>query len=463
MKKRKSIFFILFVILILGLRGQTSDQLKQTLARATHDTSRCALLNAMIENESDDNVWPKYNEELKSLAEKNLARPVSGTEKKIYLRYLATSLNNLGYLAKLKGDIPLALERMQQSLKLFEESESEKEIAMELNLIGLVYKDQGEIANAIKCFKRSLELNELLGNKEGIASSTNNIGIIYDSQKNYVLALECYKRTLKLHEEMNYKYGTAISLNNIGLVYQNMGKNAEALDHFNRSLRLWEEMGDTWGVGFELDMIGRFYSSQKDWINALKYGRRSFEISRKLGRPEDIRNASGLLHQVYHKLHQYNEALQMYELYIRMRDSINNEETKKASIKSQLNYEYEKKAAQDSIRMVEEKKVSAAQLKAEEIQRYGLYGGLALVALFAAFMVNRLSVASKQKKLIEEQKLMVEDQKREVEQQKHRVEEKQKEILDSIHYARRIQRALITNENYIHRILMKMGVDEKNT
>jgi hypothetical protein len=36
------------------------------------------------------------------------------------------------------------------------------------------------------------------------------------------------------------------------------------------------------------------------------------------------------------------------------------------------------------------------------------------------------------------------------------VEEKQKEILDSIYYARRIQRALITSEKYIENKLTKL-------
>ncbi|MBC7864346.1 MAG: hypothetical protein IAF38_15320 [Bacteroidia bacterium] len=40
--------------------------------------------------------------------------------------------------------------------------------------------------------------------------------------------------------------------------------------------------------------------------------------------------------------------------------------------------------------------------------------------------------------------------------QKKLVEEKQKEILDSIHYAKRIQRTLITNEKYIERKLKEL-------
>ena len=44
-----------------------------------------------------------------------------------------------------------------------------------------------------------------------------------------------------------------------------------------------------------------------------------------------------------------------------------------------------------------------------------------------------------------------------LEHQKYIVEEKQKEILDSIHYAKRIQTALITSERYISKTLIKLN------
>ena len=98
----------------------------------------------------------------------------------------------------------------------------------------------------------------------------------------------------------------------------------------------------------------------------------------------------------------------MYELEIQMNDSINIESNIKASIKKQFQYEYEKKAAADSVRNGEEKKVKnalltaqEAQLKQEKTKSYALYGGLLLVLMFAGFMVNRFRVTHKQKQIIE--------------------------------------------------------------
>ncbi|MBC7865363.1 MAG: hypothetical protein IAF38_20475, partial [Bacteroidia bacterium] len=52
----------------------------------------------------------------------------------------------------------------------------------------------------------------------------------------------------------------------------------------------------------------------------------------------------------------------------------------------------------------------------------------------------------KQKKIIEEQKIKVDEA-------FEKLHEKNKEVMDSIYYARRIQRALITSEKYIERKL----------
>ena len=59
--------------------------------------------------------------------------------------------------------------------------------------------------------------------------------------------------------------------------------------------------------------------------------------------------------------------------------------------------------------------------------------------------------------IIELQKNKVEEQKQQVEQQKQLVEEKQKEILDSIHYAKRIQQSQLPNEQYIEKTLKRLN------
>jgi hypothetical protein len=71
------------------------------------------------------------------------------------------------------------------------------------------------------------------------------------------------------------------------------------------------------------------------------------------------------------------------------------------------------------------------------------------VVVFAVFMYNRFRITNKQKVIIEKQK-------QRVDKAYEQLHEKNKEVMDSIYYARRIQRALITPEKYIADSLNKL-------
>ena len=50
----------------------TIDSLKLELKNAKHDSTKCNVLNYLVEVEYDESIWPKYNEEVKRIAEANL-------------------------------------------------------------------------------------------------------------------------------------------------------------------------------------------------------------------------------------------------------------------------------------------------------------------------------------------------------------------------------------------------------
>jgi tetratricopeptide (TPR) repeat protein len=270
-------------------------------------------------------------------------------------------------------------------------------------------------------------------------------------------AMEYYNKSLKIAEEIEDKGGIAQALNNIGVLFFNKLDNNRALEFYEKSFKLREEIADKEGIANSLGNIGRVYLLQKNYPKALEFGERSMKLSRELGFPENIKNTAMHFYNVYNATGNYKLAFENYELYIQMRDSIVNEATKKASIKNQLKYEYEKRAAADSVKNVEAQKVKdaqlhaqAASLKQEKTQRYALYGGLVLVAGFLIFVINRFRITNKQKKIIEEQKVVVD-------QAFEKLHEKNKEVLDSIRYAKRIQVALLSNEKYIERVLRKLN------
>jgi tetratricopeptide (TPR) repeat protein len=356
---------------------------------------------------------------------------------------LASALNNIGLIYKNKGDIPKALEYNTKSLKIKESAGDKEGMAWSLYNIGLIYQEQGDLSKALDYYKKSLKTLEETGNKEGMAWSLNTIGTIYSNQGDISKALDYYEKSLQLEEEIDDKQGMGNALSNIGVIYTKQGDLAKALDYYQKSLKVKEEIGDKDGIAASLNDIGSIYLKQENMSKALDYFRKSMKTAQEIGYVERIKDASQSLFTAYKRTGNTRLALENYELYTQMRDSIANEKNTKATVKQQMQYEYDKKAAADSILVAEERKVNALKFEQEKKQRWFLYSGLGLVAIFAAFMFNRFRVTQKQNKIIALQK-------QEVETQKHLVEEKHKEITDSINYAERIQKSFLATQQHLN-------------
>ena len=359
---------------------------------------------------------------------------------------IASSLNSIGGIYKDQGDYAKAIDYYTRSLKISEELGDKKGIAMSLHNIGSIYKDQGDNTKAIYNYTKSLKIYEEIGDKYGIATTLNNIGNIYLSQGDYAKAIDYYTRSLKTQEELGYKKGIANSLHNIGSIYKDQGDNTKAIDYYTKSLKIHEEIGDKKGIATTLSNIGSIYYEQGDYGKALEKSTKALSIAKELGNVENIRNASENLWKTNKKLGKHSQALEMHELYIQMRDSMLSIENKEAIIQQEFKYKYEKEQALADAKHQEQMALSAEREKRQKLIAYSAGGGLVMVLLFAFFILNRLQVTRRQKKVIEEQKQKVEEQKQVVEEQKQKVEEQKKDITDSIRYAENIQKALLPAE-----------------
>ncbi len=310
---------------------------------------------------------------------------------------------------------------------------------------------------ALKYYNKSLKIREEIGDKHGIGESLNNIGFIYRSfpdpncksqiaevckKEGLSKGITYYQKSLKIKEEIKDSVGIAISLNNIGGIYLRLNELDTAMSYYQRSLKIRERIKDKQGVTNAMSNIGLIYYKKKNYKEAEKLAEQSLKISQELGFPLLIQTAADLLKKIYEATGDYKKAMEMYSLFIVMKDSLNSQIAQKAAVKQQLQYEYEIKTAADSLRASDEKKIITVQLDHARTQRFALIGGILLVLIFATFMYNRVKITQKQKKLIEIKE-------KETQQQKILIEDKQKEIVDSINYAQRIQRTLLANDNLL--------------
>lgn len=149
------------------------------------------------------------------------------------------------------------------------------------------------------------------------------------------------------------------------------------------------------------------------------------------------------------------------------KDSVNSEENKKALAIKEMQYLFEKKQAEEKGRYEKMMALAEAEKKRQKIIIWFVTVSLILILAFLGVTFYSLQVTKKQKRIIEEvkdeiarqkeevekQNIIIKQQKEEVEEQKRLVEEKNKEITDSILYARRIQDAILPDEDLWKKLL----------
>jgi tetratricopeptide (TPR) repeat protein len=369
---------------------------------------------------------------------------------------IANIYGNISAVYIQQGSIEKALEYCHKSLRIYEENNIIGGMANMYNTIADIYLKQEDYSKAEEHLRKSLKLAQKAGDKKMIAMYQYNLGAVFSYSNKYDIALEFFNRSLTLRQETGDVNGIAYSLNSIGQVYIKQGDFKKALENYEKSSQLLGQQGDINGLVLTLVNSSDAYFLKKDFPQAEIYARKALKHSQEIGYPTLIKNSAKSLFNACRAQHKDKEAFEMFALHIQMRDSLNNSQLRKLSIREQFRYEYEKKAAADSIKTAEERKVAAAMIKHEQSQRYILYTGLSLIALFGVFMFNRYRLTQKQRNLIEIQKSQVEMQQSISEQQKQLVVEKQKELLDSIRYANRIQQSLLTSEKYIAKSLSKL-------
>jgi tetratricopeptide (TPR) repeat protein len=207
---------------------------------------------------------------------------------------------------------------------------------------------------------------------------------------------------------------------------------------------------DKQGIAIAYSNIGQSYNELLEYKMAIKYADSSLQVSKEIGDINTQRIAYENIAKAYNKLGNYKEAYEYHVKFKALTDSIFNADNSKQLGDMKTKFEVEKKEADLKIKSdAEQEKLKAVaneEKKRQQVIIGAVIGVLILVIIFSLFLYKRFKITQKQKEVIEEQKLLVDKAFEEL-------HKKNKELMDSIHYAKRIQTALIPSEKYIDNAL----------
>ena len=372
-----------------------------------------------------------------------------------YRNNRAMFLNNVGVVYKNAGEYDKAIEYYQQNLRIQEQLGILRQMANSRANIGNVYFFFGlDYDKALEYYNAALELfrqdsesykdydeDEYNEGREGMANIYLNIGMVYKEQENLGLANDNFRRALRIYTELDNKRGIANTQSQIGLVYLEGGSYEEALNAAMNALKVNREIGRRKETADALGHVGDIYYEWGRHQEALNYYNQSLEMVKELNLKKEVYDKYKKISDTYAAMGNYRLALENYEMYNVLKDSSIREENLNQISELETKYETEKVGRVNEL-LNTQNMLQETELKRQRVMIYSLIG-IFVVILGSAFLLFRAYRAIKHANfLLEEQNIEIKHQRDQIFQQKQ-------EITDSIHYASRIQTAILPPETLL--------------
>lgn len=470
----KKLGLILFFLCPLFIKSQDGkiDSLKRVVNSKLEDTLRINACNELC--------WPIYSYLNLDSALKYGYMALKLSEKNADTNRLIIAYRRLGIVYINKSDYKNALKFQQSSFDLAQKIKSKKGMAIALNNIGVVYLDFGDYKQAIDYSVKSQRLYEEINDSVNLFNTYYNVGLLYNNVGDFDNSYKYYTKALifaKKSNNTNFKAAAYFGMGNTlakkkrvdsalayffvaeslynkennlkGLIEVNTSiasiyaykqyfidiNSKKAFLYYNKALQVNKEYNSAQNYVTIYTNMASLFLKLKQADSAIYYSKKVVEIANQTEIKENAYDINIILSEAYYKKGNYKLGMDYLTKFVEMKDSLDKQERLKAVQQKQLRYEFERKSLADSLVVVQEKKISTERLKQEKTIRYSLLLFLVALVFFSIFMFNRYKIINKQKVIIEEQK--------------SRVDEKQKEIVDSIQYAKRIQNAMLMQDNLL--------------
>ncbi|MEO6301802.1 MAG: SpoIIE family protein phosphatase [Bacteroidia bacterium] len=365
------------------------------------------------------------------------------SEKIHYKRGMQLALNNLGVIYLNNELLNKALGYFLKSLKMVEETNDYRTASNLYVNCGIIYRGINELNKAKEFFLKANSFAKLKSDDDILIISFCELSSICRNLKQ-VDSAEIYLNKAKKYVTATTTPKTKFSIGiNEGLIFSVKKENRKALACFLKTQEYSNILTD--GITLFID-IGDEYNKLNKPDSAFHYFKKGYDVSVEHKLYDNIEYLSYQMALYYKNKNDFKNYSKLLEIHLNAKDSSSKITTAQKIIGQQLEFDFQKKQVADSIGYSQKEKISNAQLEVanvklshEKIFRIMLILILVIIIVFAVFIYNRFRLAAKQKKIIEEQK--------------HLVDEKNKEILDSINYAKRLQEAILPQKNDIQKDL----------
>lgn len=332
-----------------------------------------------------------------------------------------------------------------KSMELFVSSKRAREAARdtvglawsEMN-IGNIYYFQEGFDDALQHYLRARELFKSAGNLQGEGTTLGNIALVYAEKKMSEKAAQFYDEAIRINTQIGNKTALANNLSNLASMHFFNKEFAKSEEIYNKLLPITEELDDYYATYFCYSGLAALASRKKDFKKAEHYLRESLKLCEKSGDRQLMKMVYKAMSEYYSETGNYKSAYEWLLKHKNISDSVNYGD-KLAEVEAK----YGKEKQEKEIALLKQaNQINELEIRRKQIIIYASVAvGLLLLILGVIFLRNY-----NQKKKANR---LLETKNKEINEQKNVIELKQKEVLDSINYAKKIQRTLTGSDELL--------------
>lgn len=371
--------------------------------------------------------------------------------------------NQLGYNLYVTGAYDQAIAVLLDNLKMCSTSPLQKYRTRTYTSLGFVYRAMRQFDLATDYFRKSHASSIKWNDLSYTHTALNEIGNIHTLQGNYDSAVDYQKRSIEIKKQLGDSLSLMYSYNDIAITFYYLEEYNTAIDYYIKSSAIARATGDSSVVIANLINMSSLYKTLNNIVKARQCIDQAEELASRLKSYPELREIYNSKSALLALEGDFEQAYLYHIAFFNIHDSLWGENVSKQINELQAKYESEKKEkeiellSKDKIIREIELEQQNEKLKKQQIIIASFILGFFVILVFTILIIRQNKTIRKaNRKLLEHQQEIMEKNE-ELKQQTeeihtindqlhfayNQISEKNDEILDSIHYASSIQRALI--------------------
>ena len=224
-------------------------------------------------------------------------------------KWMGRAYYNIGAHYYLKSNYNEAITYYMRSLEIRKKLGDKKGEAAIYGNLGLIYGDQGNSLKDLEYQLKSLAINEELRDTDNLTSNYSNLAGIYQSQDDSTKALEYYNKALAMYLAQDKQNHIGLLYNNMGNMYRSYQLYDKAKHYLFESLRIRTALNDPLGLGITLVNLGTLHTSLGEYDKAREFTMKSIDQFKKLHDEASLANVYFNLGDISRKEGKYREAI----------------------------------------------------------------------------------------------------------------------------------------------------------